>query len=105
MTKERKLFEEIRNTLISDFPKVKAGKMMSSEAIHFDDKVFAFISRKDKMVFKLGKDFDVRQFDYPVTPFSPFKTKAPLSGWYEVDFEYRHRWEEMAHLSLELINH
>ena len=105
MTKERKLFEEIRNTLISDFPKVKAGKMMSSEAIHFDDKVFAFISRKDKMVFKLGKDFDVRQFDYPVTPFSPFKTKAPLSGWYEADFEYRHRWEEMAHLSLELINH
>ncbi|MEO9476033.1 MAG: hypothetical protein ABJG41_10875 [Cyclobacteriaceae bacterium] len=104
MTEQRKLFDEIRDKFISDFPKVKAGKMMSSDAIHFDAKVFAFISRKDKMVFKLGKDFNIHQFDYPVTPFSPFKTKAPLSGWYEVDYEYHHRWEEMTHLSLELIN-
>lgn len=80
MCEERVLFEQIRDTVSAEFSSIKPGKMMSSDAILFEDKVFAFLSKKNKMVFKLGKDFDIREFDFEVSPFNPFKNKGPLAG-------------------------
>ena len=55
------------------------------------------------MVFRLGKNFNKREIEIPLIEFSPFKTKKPLSGWYEVDFEYHHKWENLTEKALELI--
>ncbi|MBS9461229.1 hypothetical protein KIM67_02310 [Flagellimonas sp. 389] len=78
------------------------GKMMSSPAIHYNNKVLAFFSRSHKMVFKLGKDFKVDQVNVELREFNPFKNKGPLSGWYEVDFTEKEVWEELTNLALSL---
>lgn len=74
--------------------------MMSSPAIHWNGKVFAFFSRKKKMVFKLGKNFDITGSSEPLSEFNPFKNKGPLSGWYELDFEHHEKWAQFTELAL-----
>lgn len=66
--------------------------MMSSEAITFDGKVFAFISRKKKMVFRLGKEFDPDQIGVEIAVFNPFKNRAPLNGWFEIPYTEKEQW-------------
>ncbi len=77
--------------------------MMSSPAIHYKNKVFAFFSKKHKMVFKLGKDFPLETLDVELSEFSPFKTKRALGGWYEANFEDQEHWEDLTYLALNLI--
>ena len=96
-------FERIRRLLCSSEEGVTVGKMMSSPAIHYNKKVFAFFSSKDKMVFKLGKDYPRDQMDVTFKEFSPFKNKKPLAGWYEVDYSYLPKWEPLAREALGLI--
>lgn len=74
--------------------------MMSSEAIHYHNKVFAFFSRKKKMVFKLGKEFPSDSITVKLSEFNPFKNKKPLSGWYELGFEHHHSWAKLTELAL-----
>ena len=76
---------------------------MSSPAIHYKGKVFAFFSRKNKMVFKLGKSYPIGSFTIEVLEFSPFKTKKALAGWYEVDYMYNEKWEILTRKALEHI--
>lgn len=89
---EEQLFNEIRDQFCLKDSKVSTGKMMSSEAITFDGKVFAFFSRKKKMVFKLGKDFDPDQFGIEIAVFNPFKNRAPLNGWFEIPYTEKEQW-------------
>jgi len=89
--------------MCAQHPGVTEGKMMSSPAIHFNSKVFAFFSRKNKMVFRLGKNYPEGLIDVELVEFSPFKTKKPLSGWYEVHFDDHKQWERLAAQALELI--
>lgn len=96
-------FKEVRELFCLKHPEVTEGKMMSSPAIHYKNKVFAFFSRKEKMVFKLGKGYPLKEQDFELSEFNPFKTKKPLAGWYEVDFEHHEKWEKLAHKALELI--
>ncbi len=96
-------FKEIRELFCLKHPEVTEGKMMSSPAIHYNNKVFAFFSRKHRMVFKLGKDHPLEEYDFELSECSPFKTKKPLAGWYEVDFEYRDKWETLTLKALEAI--
>ncbi|MEQ9301039.1 MAG: hypothetical protein RIF33_20865 [Cyclobacteriaceae bacterium] len=100
MREELLEFEEIRQAMISMDSSLAAGKMMSSPAIVYQDKVFCFLSRKYKMVFKLGKGFDITTLNFPTEEFSPFKNKKPLSGWFEVDFTYSDRWPKLAQQAL-----
>ena len=94
-------FDEIRQKLCLQFAQVTEGKMMSSPAIHFNGKVFAFFSKKNKMVFKLGKNA-VAPSGIELVEFNPFKNKGPLTGWYEVDYVHHTSWEELARLALGL---
>ncbi|PWL39817.1 hypothetical protein DKG77_03015 [Flagellimonas aquimarina] len=96
-------FKEIRELFCLKHPEVTEGKMMSSPAIHYKSKVFAFFSKKHKMVFKLGKDYHLEKQDFEFSEFNPFKTKKPLSGWYEVDFEYHEKWRELTKIALNQI--
>lgn len=86
--------------LLSTEPDVATGKMMSSEAIKCNGKVFAFF-HKDMMTFKLGTDFD--PMDHEIEewyPLSPFKTKPPLKGWFMVPENYMDKWPKLAELAL-----
>lgn len=96
-------FKEIREQFCLKHPEVTEGKMMSSPAIHYKNKVFAFFSRQNKMVFKLGKDFPVEKHHAQLVEFSPFKSKKPLTGWYESDFEGFEIWNELTSISLRKI--
>ena len=80
---EESYFNEIRTAYSMQHHEVKSGKMMSSEAITYKEKVFAFFSRKKTMVFKLGKDFNPNEIADEIQVFNPFKKRGPLNGWYE----------------------
>ncbi|WP_298238489.1 hypothetical protein [uncultured Algibacter sp.] len=96
-------FEDIRTIFCSQSEVITVGKMMSSEAIHYKGKVFAFFSTKEKMVFKLGKDFNPESDTLPLEVFSPFKSKKPLSGWFQLDYSYKQSWYNLAEKALQLI--
>lgn len=100
---EESFFNEIREQLCSADPNIMSGKMMSSEAIVYQGKVFAFFSRKKKMVFKLGKDFDPGSFGIEICVFNPFKNRAPLNGWFEVPFTEKEQWQPLAKKALTLL--
>ena len=54
------------------------------------------------MVFKLGKEFDLPTFGINrFSLLSPFKTKPPLAGWFEIPLEYEEKWEELAGIAME----
>ncbi len=76
--------------------------MMSSPAIHYRDKVFAFFSTKQNMVFKLGKDYPMETLKVTTQEFSPFTNKKPLTGWYEVTYDDSEQWLPMSELALHL---
>jgi len=100
---EFKQFEHIRNALSTADKDITEGKMMSSTAIHYKNKVFAFFSQKKKMVFRLGKGFPVDTLDFEINEFRPFKNKKPLSGWYEMDYTLHAEWEALALKALNLM--
>ncbi len=95
-------FEAIQEQLCYGHEHVTQGKMMSSPAIHYQGKVFAFYSRKGAMVFKLGKGYPVETLKVSTAIFSPFKSKKPLSGWYEVPLEDSTYWPDMCELALSI---
>ncbi len=103
MEDQLKLFEKIRRKLVHEEKLVSEGKMMSTEAIKFDGRVFAFISKNGNMVFKFGKEFDPKTQDFDSIPFNPFKNKGPLTGWFEVSYEQHHLWEFLAKEALSII--
>ncbi|MFS4455286.1 hypothetical protein [Maribacter sp. 2304DJ31-5] len=96
-------FDNIRKYMCSKEIAITEGKMMSSPAIHYKNRVFAFFSRKNKMVFKLGKEYTGIGLGVQLEEFSPFKTKKTLSGWYEVGFDECQKWEMLALKALEYI--
>lgn len=100
---ELEKFKEIRNSLCAAHSKVTEGKMMSSPALHYNNKVFAFFSRNKKMVFKLGKEFSQNKVGFELREFSPFKTKKPLPGWFEVDYEHHQDWKPLSQKALQFI--
>lgn len=100
---EERLFEDIREELVSQNPDIAKGKMMSSEAITYQDKVFAFFSKKKKMVFKLGKAFDPDHVDMDIQVFNPFKNRGPLNGWFEVPYSEKEQWRPLAKQALDTL--
>ncbi|MBO6525107.1 MAG: hypothetical protein JJ971_14860 [Balneolaceae bacterium] len=101
MRPEQQLFVTIRNELVEAHPQVETGNMMGSPAITKNGKVFAFLSKKFLMVFKLGKEFDPENQDFEIRPFNPFKKKGPLTGWYEVPFSEKQLWKSLTNEALE----
>ncbi len=86
--------------LLSSQEGVAPGKMMSSDAIRYNKKVFTFFY-KDMMTFKLGADFDPTElYIEEWYPLSPFKTKPPLKGWFMVPEKYMDKWPQLAEMAL-----
>lgn len=97
-----KKFEAIREQLSHEYQHVSSGKMMSSPAIHYERKVFAFFSLNEAMVFKLGKGYPVENLKVTTGIFSPFKSGKPLSGWYEISKADSKHWLAMSELALSI---
>ncbi len=94
-------YNSIVQMLTRQYPQVKMGKMMSSEAVKVNDKVFAFY-HKGSMGFRLGANFDTQKFGVlSAKPLSPFKTKPPLKGWYMVFETESNQWEILAQMAFE----
>lgn len=92
-------FERIR-TLLSTQEGVAPGKMMSSEAIRYNDKVFAFF-HNEMMTFKLGTRFDPADMGIDEwLPLGPFKTKPPLKGWFMIPEKHKDKWPQLAEMAL-----
>lgn len=101
MKNSETIFLDIVNRLSTEDEDVCVGKMMSSPGIKFKDKVFAFL-HKESMGFRLGPSFNPDESGLQsIHPLSPFKTKAPLKGWYVVDAEEHDSWEALAKLALD----
>lgn len=100
---EESYFNEIRDRFCLKDSLIQHGKMMSSEAITYKGKVFAFFSRKERMVFKLGKDFDPDTFGIEINTFNPFKKRAPLYGWFEVPYTEEEQWLPLSQKALDTL--
>lgn len=103
MEEAKRAYESLCEQLCqSDPTNIKPGKMMSAPALKYKDKVFIFFSKPEHMVFKLGKDFKPEQNAYSnIAPFNPFKNKGPLAGWFQVPFQSKEHWPELANQALQ----
>ena len=90
------LFETLKAQMTADHERVEDGKMMSSPAITYKGKVFAFYYN-DQMVFKLGKDFDPDTHALQHhSLLNPFKNKPPMAAWFCIPVAEHEKWEALA---------
>lgn len=79
---------------------VAPGKMMSSPALKYQGKVFAFF-HKEAMTFKLGKNFNPESFGlHKWSYLSPFKNKPPMRAWIVVEATEKDQWPYLTELAL-----
>lgn len=98
---EEQRFRSIAAQLARENSAITLGKMMSSPALQYQGKVFAFYYGK-QMIFRLGRAFQPEAFhiqQYQVL--APFKTKPPMVDWFEIPFAEQHRWEDLARYALQ----
>jgi len=82
---------------------VTAGKMMSSPAIQYRGKVFAFFY-KNAMTFKLGKKFDPESYGLTEWSYlSPFRNKPPMRGWVVIEEPEKAQWPQLTELAFSFI--
>ncbi len=103
MTDTQSLFETIVTKFEKNHEGVAAGKMMSSPALKYKGKVFAFFY-KEEMGFKLGKDFEpdtygLKEWNY----LSPFKNKPPMKAWFVISETEQNKWEDLTLIALNLM--
>jgi hypothetical protein len=94
--------KELYETIVFEYLRqsgVTEGRMMSSPALKWNDKVFAFY-HDEKMCFKLGDSIALEERGLPVILLSPFKTKGPLKGWYWVSSEQSSCWSDLTGAAL-----
>jgi len=103
-SEEEQCFRSIAALLASENSAITLGKMMSSPALRYQGKVFAFYHGK-KMIFRLGRDFQPEAFNIQhYSLLAPFKTKPPMVDWFEIPSADQHRWEELSRYALQLLS-
>jgi len=103
MDQEEIIFRKIADKLAKGNSSVSLGKMMSSPGLKYKSKVFAFYYNQ-QMVFRLGKEFDLRSFGIKhYSLLNPFKNKPPMAGWFQISFVDQDKWEKLARQALHLI--
>ena len=100
MDKEESMYLIIGDKLIKKHDGIVHGKMMSSPGLKYKNKVFAFYYNRE-MTFRLGKGFDLNKLGInKFSLLSPFKNKPPLAAWFNIPYEFRKHWEELAEIAL-----
>ena len=99
MNQPKELFRDISIDLCLS-QDVHSGKMISAPGLKFNNKEFAFFN-KDSMGFRLGPDFDPKDFGIRnAKPLSPFKKKPLLKGWYILEYDESNFWKKLSEESL-----
>ncbi|WP_421725364.1 hypothetical protein [Bauldia sp.] len=104
---DKRAWLDLAESLVETEDGVARGKMMSSDAVTFGGKVFAFFTTKGRFAglgVRLGRDLDV--FSLKLTDWeylAPFKSKPPMMDWILIGPADRDRWPEMARLALDLM--
>lgn len=103
MTKAQVIFNKIAAKLSSSERLITVGKMMSSPAIKYNNKVFCFFNN-NQMTFRLGNDFNpkshkIKKWSY----LSPFKTKPPMKSWFNIPFSGSSSWLKLSKLALKVL--
>ena len=100
MDEGESLFRKIVDDLLAKNVDVTVGRMMSEPGIKYKNRVFAFYHGSE-MVFRLGKDFDPKTCQIKTySLLNPFKSKPPLSGWFQIPYSESAKWKELADRAL-----
>lgn len=103
MEKAYTLFLRIVDEMVNEHESVSLGKMMSSPALRYKNRVFAFY-HNNEMIFRLGKEFHPETFKLKkYSILNPFRNKAPMYGWFQVPFMESRKWKKLAALALDKI--
>lgn len=103
MAKVKLSYDQIAEKMVQKYEDVHHGKMMSSPALVHNNKVFAFYYG-DSMVFKLGKDYDMRQYgEIHHEPLNPFKNKAPMLAWFVIGYDAVNHWDSLAEAAYKIM--
>ena len=98
------LWKNLAAELVAREKGVGHGKMMSSDAVTFGGRVFAFYTgtgRFEGLGVRLGRTFDVDALALSSWGYlAPFKSKPPMKDWILVGPAERKRWPELARLAL-----
>lgn len=97
-------WQRLADDLVAGESGVEHGKMMSSDAVTYGGKVFAFYTTRGRfggLGLRIGRDADIaglklRGWEY----LAPFKSKPPMKDWILVGAQDRERWPELARLGL-----
>ena len=104
MVTDVELWTALAAELVAREKGVSHGKMMSSDAVTFGGRVFAFHTGKGRfegLGIRLGRTFDVDALALSSWEYlAPFKSKPPMKDWILVGPAERKRWPELARLAL-----
>jgi hypothetical protein len=97
-------WRELAESLVTREEGVDHGKMMSSDAVTYGGKVFAFYTTRGRfegLGVRLGRDHDIAGLKLSSWEYlAPFKSKPPMKDWILVGPVERKRWPELARLAL-----
>ena len=105
MTQAEQCFRKIYDDFPNMYSGAVQGKMMSSDALKVNGKVFCFYYEKeDAMCFKLGKNTDPERPELQNAGLlNPFKSKGPLMGWFVVPYTGKAIYESLAEEAFERV--
>jgi len=97
------IFNHVIDQLEQRYSHLARGQMLSSPAIEYKGRAFAFC-HKDNMIIK----YDDRQVLVNIgiratQDYRPFTNRVSLSRWCEVPFYYHADWTELAEMALDAL--
>jgi hypothetical protein len=94
------LFLKIGEEMAAEYSSVSFGTMMSSPALRYKNRVFAF-NHNSEMIFRLGREFSPEIFKLKkCSILNPFKNKAPMYAWFQVPFVENKKWKKLTEYAL-----
>lgn len=55
------------------------------------------------MIFRLGTDFDPKEYKENWRPLEAFKNKAPMKNWFQIPYSDKLRWGKLAKEALKVL--
>lgn len=93
-------FLQLIHNLEKQYSHLACTRMLSSPAIEYKGRVFAFCQR-DRLVIKLDNSEQLAGIGIrATTEYQPFTNRMTFSHWREVPFYYHADWQEIAEMAL-----
>ena len=94
------IFNQVISQLLERHKHLAIGKMLSSPAIEYKGRAFAFCYR-DTMIIKYGDTDQLMSCGIRATQeYRPFSNRMTFSQWREVPYYYRDDWTLVAEMAL-----